>query len=70
MRSIQVPSLGFSKEHVPGVMGNRNINDMPAPPENRIKITKDDNFYSNRQPNGNKDYQKFDARTFGTVSNF
>ena len=43
---------------------------MPGPPNDRIKIRKCDNFYSNRQPNGNKDYAKFDARTFGHVSNF
>ena len=65
-----MPSLGYSKDHVPGVMSNRNINDMPPPPEDRIKIRKCDNFYSNRQPNGKKDYAKFDARTFGHVSNF
>jgi hypothetical protein len=40
--------MGFNKEHVPGVMVNRNIGDMPSPPEDRIKIRKVDNFYSNR----------------------
>lgn len=43
---------------------------MPAPSPDRIKIRKDDNFYSNRVPNGNKDYQNFDHRTFGHASNF